>query len=334
MTKNLFQAVKTYINGVEVGETFTTKHLIEVVGDHETLTWWKDVNQNPFYRTHTYKSYLRRTGFLSSIKRGEWKVEKHIPESYNLGTIEFLIGYKGKTYNGLTREEILNPKFKEGDILEFDGEGSYSAEKGARAIYVGVNSRDELIDVTWIRDGKDKKQSNGGYFESMFTKVEDRLEKIIDGETTQQFLSEIGMEGQMLSQLIMTQPIEEIRYLVEERENLDKIRILSEIKEDKIMKVEFDFVEGIGRIKKYLENSLQLEEEFLFRDVKLCNDKDDLKQVLVEYELTERRIEQAIECLGDADNISEVLRAVEDTTLSGLDETVIGLLFNVDITIL
>jgi hypothetical protein len=138
----------------------------------------------------------------------------------------------------------------------------------------------------------------------------------------------------MLSQLIMTQPIEEIRYLVEERENLDKIRILSEIKEDKIMKVEFDFVEGIDRVKKYLENSLQQEEEFLFRDVKLCNDKDDLKQVLVEYELTERRIEQAIECLDDADNISEVLIAVEDTTLSGLDETVIGLLFNVDITIL
>ena len=152
MTKNLFQAVKTFINNAEVGETFTTKHLIEVVGDHETLTWWKDVNQNPFYRTHTYKSYLKRTGFLSSIKRGEWKVEKHIPESYNLGTIEFLIGYKGKTYNGLTRDEILNPRFKEGDILEFEGEGSYSAEKGARAIYVGVNSHkgDELIDVTWI----------------------------------------------------------------------------------------------------------------------------------------------------------------------------------------
>jgi hypothetical protein len=59
-----------------------------------------------------------------------------------------------------------------------------------------------------------------------------------------------------------------------------------------------------------------------------------LKQVLVEYELTERRIEQAIECLDDAGSISEVLRAVEDTTLSGLDETVIGLLFNVDITVL
>ena len=99
------------------------------------------------------------------------------------------------------------------------------------------------------------------------------------------------------------------------------------------MKVEFYFVEGIERIKEYLKNSLKQEEEFLFRDVKLCNDKDDLKQVIVDFELSERRIEQAIECLEDADNISEVLRAVEDTILGRLDETVIGLLFNVDITV-
>jgi hypothetical protein len=283
MRKNLFQAVKTYINGVDLGETFTTRHLIDTVGDHETSTWWKEFHQNPYYRTHTYKSYLKRAGFLSNPKQGVWKVEKHIPDFVNLGTVEFLIGFGYKTkYNGLTRAEtILN--------------------------------------------------INCGY--SVPNEVEDRLEKIIDGETTQQLLSEIGMEGQMLSQLIMTQPIEEIRYLVEERENLDKIRILSEIKEDKIMKVEFDFVEGIERIKKYLKNSLQQEEEFLFRDVKLCNDKDDLKQVIVDFELSERRIEQAIECLEDAGCISDVFIAVEDTTLSGLDETVIGLLFNIDITV-
>ena len=304
MTKNLFQAVKTFINNVEVGETFTTKHLIEVVGDHETSTWWKQSNQNPFYRTHTYKSYLRQTGFISNPKRGEWKVERHIPDFVNLGTIEFLIGYKYKNiYNGMTRSativKITNLQYKSPLLEDFP-------------------TKPGFVEKRLFLQEEHEKQMN----------------EIFDGETTQQFLAEIGMEGQMLSQLIMTQPIEEIRYLVEERENLDKIRILSEIKEDKIMKVEFDFVEGIGRIKKYLENSLQQEEEFLFRDVKLCNDKDDLKQVLVEYELTERRIEQAIECLDDADNISEVLRAVEDTTLSRLDEKVIGLLFNVDITVL
>jgi hypothetical protein len=41
----------------------------------------------------------------------------------------------------------------------------------------------------------------------------------IDGETTQQFLGSIGMEGQMLRQLIMSQPINEVKYLIEERED-------------------------------------------------------------------------------------------------------------------
>ena len=146
-TKNLFSAIKTFINNTPVGQTFTTKQLIGVVGSNETLTRWKAVNSNPFYRTHTYKAYLRRTGFLSFIKRGEWKVEKHIPESYNLGTIEFLIGYKGKTYNGMTREEILNPmvtSLKLGDILEFDGEGT-NKEKNMKFNF--VEGKERVVDM-------------------------------------------------------------------------------------------------------------------------------------------------------------------------------------------
>ena len=111
MKKNLFQAVKTFVNNTEVGTTFTTKHLIEMVGDNEMPTRWKTVNSNPYYRTHTYKAYLRRTGFLSNPKRGQWTIEKHIPDFINLGTIEFIIGYgynnNTKTYNGLTRAEII-----------------------------------------------------------------------------------------------------------------------------------------------------------------------------------------------------------------------------------
>jgi hypothetical protein len=114
MKKNLFQAVKTFINNTEVGTTFTTKHLIEMVGDNEIPSRWKTVNSNPYYRTHTYKAYLRRTGFLSNPKRGQWTIEKHIPDFITLGTIEFLIGYGNnnynnntKTYNGLTRAEII-----------------------------------------------------------------------------------------------------------------------------------------------------------------------------------------------------------------------------------
>ena len=65
-------------------------------------------------------------------------------------------------------------------------------------------------------------------------KIEDIIKELkfleVDGETTQHILSEIGMEDQMLRQLIMSQPIDEIKYLIEERED---IRILSEIRKNK-----------------------------------------------------------------------------------------------------
>ena len=42
----------------------------------------------------------------------------------------------------------------------------------------------------------------------------------VDGETMQHILKEIGMEWQMLRQLMLTMPIEQIEYLMEEREEL------------------------------------------------------------------------------------------------------------------
>jgi len=42
----------------------------------------------------------------------------------------------------------------------------------------------------------------------------------VDGETMQYVLSEVGMEWQMLRQLIMTLPLEQVEYLVEERKDL------------------------------------------------------------------------------------------------------------------
>jgi len=42
----------------------------------------------------------------------------------------------------------------------------------------------------------------------------------VDGETMQYILSEVGMEWKMLRQLIMTLPLEQVEYLVEERKDL------------------------------------------------------------------------------------------------------------------
>ena len=42
----------------------------------------------------------------------------------------------------------------------------------------------------------------------------------VDGETMQHILKQVGMEWQMLRQLIMTMPIEQVEYLMEERKDL------------------------------------------------------------------------------------------------------------------
>jgi len=57
----------------------------------------------------------------------------------------------------------------------------------------------------------------------MVLKVIDLLETIeVDGETMQYILNKVGMEDQMLRQLIMSQPIEEVRYMIEEREEYEE----------------------------------------------------------------------------------------------------------------
>jgi hypothetical protein len=38
----------------------------------------------------------------------------------------------------------------------------------------------------------------------------------------QYILKEVGMEDQMLKQLVMSQPIEEVRYMIDEREELEE----------------------------------------------------------------------------------------------------------------
>jgi hypothetical protein len=43
----------------------------------------------------------------------------------------------------------------------------------------------------------------------------------VDGETMQYILNKVGMEDQMLRQLIMSQPIDEVRYWFDEREEFE-----------------------------------------------------------------------------------------------------------------
>jgi hypothetical protein len=62
-------------------------------------------------------------------------------------------------------------------------------------------------------------------------RVRDKVERIIsdlshigvDGETMQYILKNVGMEDQMLRQLMMSQPIDEVNYMFEERTELENI---------------------------------------------------------------------------------------------------------------
>jgi hypothetical protein len=44
----------------------------------------------------------------------------------------------------------------------------------------------------------------------------------VDGETMQYILKKVGMEDQMLRQLVISQPIDEVDYMYEERKQLEE----------------------------------------------------------------------------------------------------------------
>ena len=43
----------------------------------------------------------------------------------------------------------------------------------------------------------------------------------VDGETMQHILQKVGMEWQILRQLMLTMPLEQVEYLIEERKDLN-----------------------------------------------------------------------------------------------------------------
>ena len=271
--KNLFQAVNTFVNDTPKGETFTTKELIASVGNQEDSTQWKRWNKNPNYRTHTYKAYLKRTGFLSNPKYGVWEVKKHIPDFINLGTIEFLVGYKNykNKYNGLTEQQIKDK------IEEF-------------------NKKRNCVCGECI-----------GY---------------IDGETTQQFLGSIGMEGQMLRQLIMSQPINEVKYLIEEREDLEKVRILNEIKKEKVMK--FDFEKGKQELLEYFEMEYSQATMYSLDYIKGCDDMDDVESEVRSFNSFKEEHSKRFTRINRASTLSLIFEALDDTSLEDDDERILS----------
>jgi hypothetical protein len=305
--KNLFQAVKTFVNDTPKGETFTTKELIASVGNQEDSTQWKRWNKNPNYRTHTYKAYLKRTGFLSNPKYGVWEVKKHIPDFINLGTIEFLVGYKNykNKYNGLTEQQIKDK------IEEFNNKEPYS----------GKSDQDFLKDIE-----NQYKNHQAGIYDQLKNRECGcncgEGNSCIDGETTQQFLGSIGMEGQMLRQLIMSQPINEVKYLIEEREDLEKVRILNEIKKEKVMK--FDFEKGKQELLEYFEMEYSQATMYSLDYIKSCDDMDDVESEVKSFNGFKEEHSKRFTRINRASTLSLIFEALVDTSLEDDDERILS----------
>ena len=62
-------------------------------------------------------------------------------------------------------------------------------------------------------------QSHPGMVEEVISML---IHMEVDGETMQYILEKVGMEDQMLRQLVMSQPIGEVDYMYEERRLFEK----------------------------------------------------------------------------------------------------------------
>jgi len=94
---NLFQSVKSFINSKNIGDTFTTKEFHAAMDGIEQPTWWKKYNKQLFYRSNTYRTYLRHLGFVKNPERGLWKVICHIPAWLDSGHVNSALGYMYET---------------------------------------------------------------------------------------------------------------------------------------------------------------------------------------------------------------------------------------------
>jgi hypothetical protein len=112
---SLFDRACQYINKVPVGRVFKTSDYTDQVGSYEKSTRWKQYSKNPFYVTMGYKTDLKRGGFITMVKRGVWMVNRHVPDWFDAGHLQFINGngydYKKQKrlthYDGMTKEQIL-----------------------------------------------------------------------------------------------------------------------------------------------------------------------------------------------------------------------------------
>jgi hypothetical protein len=107
---NLYQAIKNFINSVGEGNEFTTKQLTDAVDPYVNKTRWNVLNNNPFYRVHSYKSMIKKAGLITQVDRGLFRVERLIPDEVTLTDFQYASGYTSTYVN--TKEGWVNKPVK------------------------------------------------------------------------------------------------------------------------------------------------------------------------------------------------------------------------------
>jgi ATP-dependent helicase YprA (DUF1998 family) len=129
------------------------------------------------------------------------------------------------------------------------------------------------------------------------------------------------MEDQMLRQLIMSQPIDEIKHLIEEREDLEKVRILDEIKKEKVM---IRFEKGKQGLVEYFERELERASMYSLEYIKECDNMDDVKSEVRSFNAFEEVNFNLIRKIERASTLSLIFEALVDTILEDDDETILS----------
>jgi hypothetical protein len=195
-------------------------------------------------------------------------------------------------------------KFKKGDILEFDGIGSYAAKKGATAICKGYEIDEDgesFIEVQWIRNELSEGQDDGGYYESQFTKVEERSEY-------EKFLQ-------------LKQIYDELK--VEEVSSQEENRIFEEIKKEKVMK--FDFERGKRQLLEWMDNEFDCSYGQSFQHIKELSTIADIQDEVESFRRFEESWVGKTAAVNRATTMREVFEALEDTSIENDDNFIIEL---------
>jgi len=182
-------------------------------------------------------------------------------------------------------------KFKEGDILEFQGAATYAAKKGATAIveeyYTGWND-EEWLKVKWIRDELSGDQEDGGYFENHFTKVEE-----VSTQKEDRIFEEIKKEKVM-------------KFNFKE----GKQRVIDML-EEHIADFEFDMLQDV-------KMSIQDIDE---------NTVDQIEDIIKTIKTNTNHCMKAIEKVQNSSTVAEILTSMESTCYEEMEETVLTELF-------